>query len=308
MPEDKVLSGFLKLFRVHGAHWIGRSCEDGRLILVDLTSNRVAFYGRLPADCRLHFDVSSDGRMLATGYSIGPVYAIEIRNIKTGERIAESKKVPVDMMFGPSGRHLIIRGRGPAYVWDYAADKKRLLRFADNPSLGFQNLKRGEVVIPTWKKRHAWLIRWNPVRARDIVLPVEGLIWQIRLSPTGKSAIVSDNHGWVCGLSYPARKLIWRRRFDEGRDRICYSGDGKCIALSDLQKDGTFRVEVLDANCGQSVRILTIQSECTYPFKGVTVLSHRGEVVDLETGRVSSAYSDPHWWRSWLGGQPRVLA
>lgn len=299
----------LKTFLVHGEYLIGASFPEGRVVAVNSERKALVVNIELPADCRIAFALSRDGRFLATGYEYTQLSSLQVWDCESAEMVAEQPKAyPFVLAFEPSGRHLVytaVHGKSGTYLYDCMSAQTTKVQGGLGPMNAAFPRDSRTMLMPRDRGRGGFRITFQPLDIIEIPLPTRRPVVLLRASPVADTFAMLDVGGAVTCMCVSTSDVVWKRKIAEA-GWLSYSGDGRFLAVLQCDRNAApQRLMVLDAASGELLRVIEHNERATDPLAGPKVLCLSGRFVNLETGEIETGVSEAIWWESLLRTQPK---
>jgi len=261
---------------------------------------------RLPANCHDCFDVSRDGRRLATGYHYVTPSHIDVWDVATGRVVASiGKTYASDVSLCADHRHVIwwsSGGKPGTWIHDFAGPRTEKLKGAFAPSNGTWTRDGRTLLLRRHRGRGGLRLTFEPRRISPLPLPGSRNVWHLAGNPAEDTFVVREGDFAVSCLYADNCQLVWRRRVPE-TGWVCCTGDGRFVALEQHAPagGGAARIVVLDARSGEIVRKIEQPEQGRFPLDGPRVLCLSGRFANLETGEIEPGVSDIRRWYALIG-------
>jgi hypothetical protein len=270
----------------------GYDPDPSRVVLLDIASGQEVQRIELPTGCGRTFDLSTDGKRLATGYWYRTP-GVDVWDTANGERIRS---------FGPSRVGTVLLDRTSRFVvfhsekgaWARAVDGDQELRLPPLPGLseGAFEPNANVLLLPTLRKGLVARVAFDPLSLSLVQLDIPSAIHWLRFSPSADACFLITTDARIHSFDTSLTKPLWtaslRKHGVKGHVYVgTYSGDGCHIGITEtLLGAPHFRTIVLAPSSGEVTNRIDGVSCSGYPFTGPLVLDEAGRTLDLASGHV----------------------
>lgn len=294
----------VKLVRFDSERFIVASMSEGRIALVSYDRQVLVSDIRLPEGFGRAYAVTTDCRLLATGYWY--TKGIDLWNVRTGVHVDRFGPNQVSrLLFDMTGRWLVVWG-SRKFVRNIHTGEETTLPKLEDLDGGCVDTRSNIMWLPIDVKGYILCIQFDPLRIEEVALPIAGTVWSVCYSPSYDRALLSaftsfghpiGSAGTVSCFSEIGGDLLWKQDFTD-KDVAClgsFTADGRLFALGAVNAQ---RVIVLDVSSGEIVRYIEPYLSPTYPLEGSLILGSGGRVLDAATSEIYDGVSKPAWWRA----------
>lgn len=269
--------------------------SDGEILLFDIQTNESSKIS-LPQGCGRAFDISSDGKLLATGYWYRRGIDIwDLESKKIIETFGPSRVSRI--VFDESSRYVVYHSDKGTYIKKMGGDQE--IRLNNISELDGASLDRrtNSLWIPTTRKGKLVFLSFESLVSEIRDLQISAQIYWVRQSPRKGTYFLIDSKKRIYCFGESMNNIIWENTILEPKSKgIAYlgshSGNGGLIGITVTEFDG-FRTVVLDAATGNIMNEFADVRCIGCPYGENEVYLESGSILDLTTGIIRESL--PTW-------------
>lgn len=247
-----------------------------------------------PLDSGRAFDLSYDGKWLATGY--WNRRGVDVWSLERGEVVASFGPSQVSrVFFDQTGSRLLVQSECETSINSIkdSRDKVQVLQSQDLEDGCFIK-GHNQILLPSRRRSKVLKVDFKTTKVSEITVPLNKTACWIRHSPATNTLFIIDTADTIWCFDSSLKKQLWRTTIKDLPKRSgiyvgTYSGNGALIGLTLTSMDG-FDTIVLNAETGQEVGRVCNTPSSGYPWKGNSVILESQQVLNLRTGKIVDAF------------------